>query len=143
VDYVKEEKMNEYPHRHIGVVLAVYSGSIFQLGTGILISPNLVLTCAHVIHCKAYQNNPFPKIYFLPAQYGELKKFYEIEQAETPEEYRSGEKWLFKKAYDYALLKLKDSFEESGFLPLSADLPRFDEGTTLSIYGYPESKYDK
>jgi V8-like Glu-specific endopeptidase len=54
VDYVEEKEMKEVPHRHIGVVLAVYSGSIFQLGTGILISRDLVLTCAHVTHAKAY-----------------------------------------------------------------------------------------
>jgi V8-like Glu-specific endopeptidase len=35
------------------------------------------------------------------------------------------------------------SIEESGFLPLSGDLPQLDKGTTLAIYGYPESKYDK
>jgi V8-like Glu-specific endopeptidase len=131
------------PHRHIGVVLAHHQMGAIQLGTGILISPNLVLTCAHVIHSKIYQNKPFPRIYFLPAQYGELKNFYEIEQAETPEEYRSEEKWLYKKAYDYTLLKLKVSVEESGFLPLSEDLPQFDKETTLAIFGYPESKYDK
>jgi len=44
--------MNNLPHRLIGVVLAVHPMGKFQLGTGFLISKNLVLTCAHVIHCK-------------------------------------------------------------------------------------------
>ena len=55
----------------------------------------------------------------------------------------SDEKWLYTKAYDYSLLKLKEKVDESGFLPLCGDLPQLDEKTTLSIYGYPESKYEK
>lgn len=54
VDYVEEGEMKEVPHRHIGVVLAVHPCGVFQLGSGILLSRNLVLTCAHVIHCKFY-----------------------------------------------------------------------------------------
>jgi len=33
--------------------------------------------------------------------------------------------------------------EESDFLPLNGDLPQLDKTTTLSIFGYPESKYGK
>ena len=46
--------MESLPHRHIGVVLAVHPMGVFQLGTGILISRDLVLTCAHVTHSKEY-----------------------------------------------------------------------------------------
>jgi V8-like Glu-specific endopeptidase len=44
--------MKKLPHRHIGVVIAHHPMGAIQLGTGILISPNLVLTCAHVIHSQ-------------------------------------------------------------------------------------------
>ena len=135
--------MKQLPHRHIGVIKATDPCGAFQLGSGILISKNLVLTCAHVTHCQAFQKRPFPKIYFYPAQYGELTHGYEIERTETPDEYKSKERWLFKKAYDYTLLKLRESVDEEDFLPLSEDLPQLDKGTTLAIYGYPESKYDK
>jgi len=55
----------------------------------------------------------------------------------------SEEKWFFRKVYDYTLLKLKENVNDSGFLPLNGDLPQLDKNTTLSIFGYPESKYDK
>ena len=55
----------------------------------------------------------------------------------------SDQKWLYKKVYDYSLLKLKKKVDESGFLPLCGDLPQLDKKiTTLSIYGYPNSKYE-
>jgi len=55
----------------------------------------------------------------------------------------SDQKWLYKKVYDYSLLKLKEKVDESGFLPLCGDLPQLDKKiTTLSIYGYPNSKYE-
>jgi len=41
------------------------------------------------------------------------------------------------------LLKLKEQVNDSDFLPLSGDIPHLDEKTTLSIFGYPESKYDR
>ena len=76
MDYIQQKFMTNVPNRHIGVVLAVHPMGAFQLGTGILISKNLVLTCAHVIHCKIYQNKPYPEVYFFPAQYGELSDYF-------------------------------------------------------------------
>ena len=108
--------MTKRPHRHIGVVLAVHPCGVFQLGTGILVSKNLVLTCAHNIHCKAYQNKIFPSIYFLPAQYGDMEQFLEVEDTRSPDEYREAASWTLRKVYDYALLKLKVSVNESNFI---------------------------
>jgi len=78
LDHVEESEMKEVPHRHIGVVLAIHPSGVFQVGTGTLISKNLVLTCAHVIHCKDYQNKLFPELYFYPAQYGRLSNYIKI-----------------------------------------------------------------
>ena len=39
----------------------------------------------------------------------------------------SDQKWLYKKVYDYSLLKLKEKVDESGFLPLCGDLPQLDK----------------
>jgi V8-like Glu-specific endopeptidase len=61
--------MEFMPHRHIGTVICIGYGGTLQVGTGMLISKNLVLTCAHVIHVKEY-NAFFPEIYFYPGQYG-------------------------------------------------------------------------
>jgi V8-like Glu-specific endopeptidase len=51
--------------------------------------------------------------------------------------------WRLQKVYDYALLKLKIDVNESGFIQLCEDVPQLDENTTLSIFGYPKSKYDQ
>jgi len=77
--------MMELPHRHIGVVLAVHPCGQYQLGTGILISRNLVLTCAHVTHSKHHQNKPFPDIYFYPRQHGKLTNYIDVEDTASPE----------------------------------------------------------
>ena len=76
--------MRMLPHRHIGVIVCHHPMGLLQLGTGILVSKNLILTCAHVIHQKDY-NAFFPNIYFYPAQYGELKEYYRVEDFEAPE----------------------------------------------------------
>ena len=84
-----------------------------------LISPNLVLTCAHVIMNNEYFA-PYPTIYFYPGQYGEFKNCYEIEDFKIPEEYT--EKKTGYKSYDYALLKLKKRIEDTEFIQLCSSV---------------------
>ena len=77
--------MKKIPHRHIGTVICLGPGGAAQFGTGILISKNLVLTCAHVIHSRSY-NAFFPNIYFYPGVYGPFEwNRYEVEDFEAPE----------------------------------------------------------
>lgn len=68
------ENIAKIPHRHIGAVISVGPGGSIQFGTGILLSKNLVLTCAHVIYNKQYQAY-YDKIIFYPALYGDMKKW--------------------------------------------------------------------
>ena len=50
LDEVSPERMDEVPHKHIGSLSFDFlKGAVWEKGvaSGILISPNLVLTCAH------------------------------------------------------------------------------------------------
>ena len=58
-----------------------------------------------------------------------------------PKEYQERDPGF--KIYDYALLKLKKKVDETNFIPLYSDASEDDPDTTLSIFGYPKSKYEK
>ena len=63
--------MKELPHRHIGIVLVKCQGETYK-GTGLLISPNLVLTCAQNVK-PSVDYDPQPKdIFFFLNQHGVL-----------------------------------------------------------------------
>jgi V8-like Glu-specific endopeptidase len=73
---INQSILSELPYRHIGALISV-DGLTTNHGTGILISRNLVLTCAHnVINLE--RKILFKKIYFYPGQHGLLTKAYEV-----------------------------------------------------------------
>ena len=78
--------MAKLHHRLLGAIICHDSQKNMQTGTGMLLSPNLVLTCAHVI-VNAKENEPFPNIDFYPRQYGELTKAIKVQSHEYPQEY--------------------------------------------------------
>ena len=126
--------MEKLPHKHIGAVVCRGPCNTLQTGTGLLISPDLVLTCAHVIINNEY-NAPYPRIYFYPGQYGEFKNCYEIEDFKIPEEYT--DKKPGYKSYDYALLKLSKRIEDNEFIQLCSSVAGEEETAYFSIFGYP------
>ena len=69
IERVELSDMKMLPHKHIGAIICRGPVNTLQTGTGMLISKNMVLTCAHVIFNKHY-NAPYPKIYFYLGQYG-------------------------------------------------------------------------
>jgi len=68
--------MEEIPHRHIGVIVGITNGQRI-ISTGILISRNLVLTCAHTIY-NHNSNLFFSNIQFYPKQRGPLTHPLEV-----------------------------------------------------------------
>ena len=66
-----------------------------------LISPNLVLTCAHNI-CNKRTGDYYIKFKFYPGQAGLLDHPLDVEEVFFPREYLDSSNIL----YDYALLKL-------------------------------------
>ena len=61
--------MRALHHSHIGPVICIDDKNQMAMGSGILISSNLVLTCAHVIYHEKEQRY-FPNIFFFPGQHG-------------------------------------------------------------------------
>ncbi len=94
------------------------------MGSGTLISPNLVITAAHNVFDRNYQQEYTELKCYLGAD-GDAEKYYEIESCRYPQEYKSTTSDTTTK-YDYAILKLKLkqplSFKE--YLPLLAACPR-------------------
>ena len=72
--------ISKTPHNLIGALLFVTKRGIVGLGTGILISPDLVLTAAHNLYSHPTLKSPeqhYEKFRFYPGQYGPLEKYAE------------------------------------------------------------------
>jgi V8-like Glu-specific endopeptidase len=80
--------MSNHPHKGIGFVQMEFKGEKAS-GTGLLISPNLVLTCGHNIFSNKIEkgNQYATKIHFYPGHRGELGKGYEMESYYLPKEF--------------------------------------------------------
>ena len=99
-------------------------------GSGLLISRNLVLTCAHNFynHGLRVADGLF-SVY--PGLCGKVGEGFKIEACFIPEMYRQ----TLTVEFDYALVKLAKMVHSDSFLPLSASFQ--DESQRLAIYGYP------
>ena len=72
------------------------------MGSGVLISKNIVLTAAHNIYnrVQGYENTAF-KVYF--GADGTAKQYYDVEEFRYMREFKTKDN---KTPYDFALLKL-------------------------------------
>ena len=94
--------MSKKIHKHIGALTFNLKNGKTCSGSGVLLSPNLVLTVAHNIYCKTTRQI-FSNFKFYPAQCGIMNKYYEIEDISIPGAYFLNPLAM----HDYALLKLK------------------------------------
>lgn len=60
LDRVPQANMHRLPHRILGAIICRGPQGSVQVGTGVLISSDLVLTCAHVLFNKL-NHMPFHK----------------------------------------------------------------------------------
>ena len=129
-------EMGKQIHQNIGPVLSKRQNypNIF-FGTGILISPDIVLTVAHNIVDRPGMKARVD-IRFYRGQCGILDKYHEVEKFYVPEAYRQNA----SAANDYALLKLKDRVNADNFIPLSAN-HNLNKESILTILGYPADYY--
>lgn len=137
---VKPEEHKKRLHKYIGALLAsnkTLPGKKI-MGSGVLISPDLVLTAAHnVWHRKKEQENFDIKFY--PQLCGSLNSSpsYNCSVVFYPEKHKKNQDPIF----DYALLRLsKPILDKDDFLPLSPFIAEDIEAANqkkLAIYGYP------
>lgn len=98
------------------------------MGSGVLISPNLVLTVAHNIYDLEYGGiNCDFKLYFgadgSAEEYFEVESWRYIKKYEDSFDCKEGDpalRHLKRLEFDYALIKLKKRVIHSKYLPLSA-----------------------
>ena len=99
--------MKKPQHKHIGAITFNMGDGNPGGGTGLLISPNIVLTAAHntfnIRSKKCYDD-----FLFYPGVYGEMdpKKAYEIEDVFVPWKFMNQPIGQSLTKYDFALLKL-------------------------------------
>jgi V8-like Glu-specific endopeptidase len=75
-------------HKHIGALNFISSlrEGQFGMGTGLLVSPNLVLTCAHNLYNPA-TGEMYRDHKFYHGQCGPMKRHYNIEDFFFPSKY--------------------------------------------------------
>lgn len=109
--------MRELPHRLIGaVIFKKHNKADISLGTGILISPDIVLTAAHNLY--NFKNKAeHKKFRFYLGQSGRLTSYYSVETVYYPEEFTKTN----SATHDYGLLHLSERVYVEGFLPFNCD----------------------
>jgi V8-like Glu-specific endopeptidase len=108
------------------------------VGTGILVSPNVVLTCAHNVY-YGEKKKEHKEVRFYLKQHGLIKEYFEVEKHYYPEQFREGDNHAGV-IFDFALLKLKNRVSGmKKFVPLCTDYHdlELDDKSCLEIHGYP------
>lgn len=79
--------MTKLPHRLIGLITFENANGCLGVGTGILISRNLVLTVAHNVFDHSFKNN-YRKHRFYRGICGKVDTYYSVESFFMPEMYK-------------------------------------------------------
>lgn len=131
--------MNELIHQNTGLILfrvnSLLGGRGKGRGTGLLISPNLVLTAAHIIYNQKNKEE-HQDFVFYPGQSGPIGEGYRVESYFFPSTYKTDQ----SPTNDYALLKLSRRVNREEFIPLCGNvqkLKRNQYSAKLALFGYP------
>lgn len=98
--YQKEKSVNcyGYPYSAVGMVCHINEkNEIDKFGTGSLIGPNIVLTCAHNCYQDYQKKDNYCNVIFCPSPIFEkssLKRGFKVTNMLVPEAYKSGDKKL-------------------------------------------------
>ncbi len=111
--------MKKLPHRLIGIILSEDESGKVGVGTGILISPDLVLTVAHNIY-NFEGKKEYHKISFCPGHSGPIGDKKEVKSRYYPEAFKLDN----SPKNDIALMRLARKTEETEFIPLKNDVLR-------------------
>ena len=142
--FFPEEKTNTdkientllYPYICIGVISGKVSGRKCY-GTGSLIAPNIVLTCAHNCFYKE-EKSEMENLEFWPAVNGKIGKNYKVKKCHYPVEYQEKIKPEEYNLFDFAVLELEKSLEENyGYLGIDSSLQNMNGADFIEVCGYP------
>jgi len=139
---IRVDKTTQWPHSVHGVVVMRFprmpADTLYGLGTGALIAPNVVLTCAHNLYNAKYGGRA-SSVRFLPAINRKELPFDEstVKDFCYPEAYTK-DKWSVE---DYGILILDTPLgEETGYFGLSVLSQQDLKDRPISISGYPKDK---
>jgi V8-like Glu-specific endopeptidase len=124
----------------LGYIEGIAEDGVRYIGTGILVSSNVVLACAHNIY-DGKKKKEHKELRFYLKQHGSIKEFFEVEKRYYPEQFRENKNHV-EVHLDYALLKLKNKVPKmTRFVPLCTDYCdlELDDKSCLEIHGYPAS----
>ena len=116
-------------------------GINFYHGTGCLIGPRIVLTCAHNIYDPKF-NEP-TDLNFYPAVNGKDGKGFPVKKFYYPPEYKT-KTGMERSKYDIGVLELEENIsEEYGYFGIDASEKNAEEMMKAETCGYPGNKPDR
>lgn len=104
-DPINEETFKETLHRSVGVLTFLNKQNKLEMGSGVIISRDVVLTSAHHIF-ERLTNSENREFKFYLGEDGEAEKYLCVERWRYPEEFKTCPPSL-QQSYDYAIMKLK------------------------------------
>ena len=135
------EKVGQYPYCCIGLINGKFGVTNYH-GTGCLIAPRIVLTCAHNLYQRKSKKEA-TEIKFTPAANKNKGESYEVADYFYPDQFKTLPKKEIRQ-YDFAILELEeDASQAYGYLGLDTGKMNVRDHEDIEICGYPGDKEDK
>jgi V8-like Glu-specific endopeptidase len=135
---LQKEKLN-YPLSAIGLLKCDYGNGFFVYGTGTLISPSIVLTCAHILYNPVMKKKAENVTFYMNLNNGQFLNESHVDTFVYPEIYEMNEN---KVEDDYGVCVLHSNLgDKGGYLGICP----FDKEDDLTayFYGYVNSNIKK
>ena len=117
----KVENSEEYPYCCIGLITGKF-GSSFYHGSGCLIGPRIVLTCAHNLYYRE-QEEEAVELEYTPTVNGDQRESIKIKKCYFPQTYKTTKEEKLINENDIGLLELEKDIEETyGYLGIDAEV---------------------
>ena len=135
----KVENTNKFPFSAIGVIFCETQDGRKIIGTGTLISSNLVLTSAYIVYDNEKNERYINHEFYIGLEDGIYRGSSKVKNFFFADEYKDNKNYN-QNDEDYALLILeKDLGNKFGYMGLAPDYQIKDD-STYCLYGYPAEK---